>query len=146
MLAEHVELPVELPNLTGLQIEDHDVSSELKVEETMSSIITNDSETATSEPTNGVLSPSELLKSTTPSGKPFRSRHGPEADPKTTPPFVFGQRLLSAEDDVFDYNAWDHVETDDVYKEYMREQIEKQKEKPVSEFDRSKLLAQQQHL
>jgi tRNAThr (cytosine32-N3)-methyltransferase len=46
---------------------------------------------------------------------------------------------LSEEDNVFEFNAWDHVETDDTYKEYAELQYAKQREAPVSEFDKSKL-------
>lgn len=56
---------------------------------------------------------------------------------KKSDPFQFGNRFLNNDDDVWDHNAWDHVETDEEYKKYMEEQIEKQRSKPVGEFDRS---------
>jgi tRNAThr (cytosine32-N3)-methyltransferase len=63
--------------------------------------------------------------------------HDPENNLKRSDPFQFGSRLLSQEDDVFEFNAWDHVETDDAYKEYAELQYAKQREAPVSDFDKS---------
>jgi tRNAThr (cytosine32-N3)-methyltransferase len=75
---------------------------------------------------------------TDPQVPPHRS-HDPEKNLKRTDPFQFGSRLLSEEDNVFEFNAWDHVETDDTYKEYAELQYAKQRESPVSDFDKSKL-------
>ncbi|POS86310.1 hypothetical protein EPUL_004073 [Erysiphe pulchra] len=55
---------------------------------------------------------------------------------KKSEPFQFGCRLLKNEDEVFRYNAWDHVETDSVYKQYAELQYSKQREEPVSDFDK----------
>jgi hypothetical protein len=62
--------------------------------------------------------------------------HDPENNLKRSDPFQFGSRLLSQEDNVFEFNAWDHVETDDAYKEYAELQYAKQREAPVSDFDK----------
>ncbi|KAJ1859298.1 hypothetical protein LPJ76_000285 [Coemansia sp. RSA 638] len=43
----------------------------------------------------------------------------------------FGSRLLSAEQDVFEHNAWDHVEPDDEYLQYAEQQIRMHHEHPV---------------
>ena len=67
---------------------------------------------------------------------PHRS-HDPQYNQKRTDPFQFGSRYLNEEDDVFEFNAWDHVETDDAYKEYAEQQYEMQRQSPVSDFDRS---------
>jgi len=56
---------------------------------------------------------------------------------KRTDPFQFGSRYLEEGDDIFEYNAWDHVETDEAYKEFAEEQYEKQRQDPVSDFDKS---------
>ena len=68
---------------------------------------------------------------------PHRS-HDPQYNQKRIDPFQFGSRYLSEEDNVYEFNAWDHVETDDTYKEYAELQYAKQREAPVSEFDKSK--------
>jgi tRNAThr (cytosine32-N3)-methyltransferase len=69
---------------------------------------------------------------------PHHRSHDPENNLKRSDPFQFGSRLLSEEDNVYEFNAWDHVETDDTYKEYAEEQFAKQREAPVSDFDKSK--------
>lgn len=56
---------------------------------------------------------------------------------KRTDPFQFGSRFLEEGDDIFAYNAWDHVETDDTYKEFVLEQFQKQRENPVNDADKS---------
>ena len=79
--------------------------------------------------------PSEAEKNST-TIPPHRS-HDPANSLKRSDPFQFGSRYLLEEDDVFEFNAWDHVETDDAYKEYAETQYAKQRESPVSEFDKS---------
>lgn len=68
---------------------------------------------------------------------PHRS-HDPQFNQKRSDPFQFGSRFLEQDDDPFEFNAWDHVETDDVYKEYAEQQYEMQRQSPVSDFDKSK--------
>jgi tRNAThr (cytosine32-N3)-methyltransferase len=68
---------------------------------------------------------------------PHRS-HDPQNNLKRIDPFQFGSRYLSEEDNVFEFNAWDHVETDDAYKEYSELQFAKQRESPVSDFDKGR--------
>ena len=70
---------------------------------------------------------------------PSHRTHDPQFNMKRTDPFQFGSRLLKDEDNVFEFNAWDHVETDDIYKEYSELQYAKQREAPVSDFDKSTL-------
>ncbi|KAA8630629.1 hypothetical protein SMACR_08355 [Sordaria macrospora] len=66
---------------------------------------------------------------------PHRS-HDPQFNQKRSDPFQFGSRYLQEQDDVFEFNAWDHVETDDAYKEYAEQQYEMQRNAPVSDFDK----------
>jgi len=68
---------------------------------------------------------------------PHRS-HDPATNTKHTDPFQFGQRYLEADDDVFEYNAWDHVTPDDAHYAYCEEQYMKQKAQPVSDFDKAR--------
>lgn len=70
---------------------------------------------------------------------PHRS-HNPDHNQKRSDPFQFGSRLLGDSDDPFEFNAWDHVETDDAYKEYAEQQYEMQRQSPVSDFDKCKLM------
>lgn len=67
---------------------------------------------------------------------PHRS-HDPQNNLKRSDPFMFGSRYLDEGDDVFEFNAWDHVETDDAYKEYSEQQFAMQRASPVSDFDKS---------
>ncbi|EKD14150.1 uncharacterized protein L3040_007850 [Drepanopeziza brunnea f. sp. 'multigermtubi'] len=64
--------------------------------------------------------------------------HDPEKNLKRSDPFQFGSRLLSEQDNVFEFNAWDHVEADETYKEYAELQYAKQRESPVSDFDKNR--------
>lgn len=73
-----------------------------------------------------------------PTDVPSHRSHDPAKSLKRSDPFQFGSRFLEAGDDVFEFNAWDHVETDDAYKLYTEEQLEKQRQSPVSDFDKSK--------
>lgn len=68
---------------------------------------------------------------------PHRS-HDPATNTKRADPFQFGQRYLEADDDVFEYNAWDHVTPDDAHSAYCEEQYAKQKSQPVSDFDKAR--------
>lgn len=69
---------------------------------------------------------------------PHRS-HDPAKNLKRTDPFMFGSRYLLEGDNVFEFNAWDHVETDEAYNQYAEQQLEKQRQFPVSDFEKSKL-------
>lgn len=51
-------------------------------------------------------------------------------------PFVFGQRVLETDDDVFKHNAWDHAEWGEDHLQYARDLIAKQHENPVKDFDK----------
>lgn len=51
-------------------------------------------------------------------------------------PFTFGQRYLTDDKDVFDHNAWDHVEWGDEQVEQAKELISKQYDLPVKDFDK----------
>ncbi|EEY18076.1 conserved hypothetical protein [Verticillium alfalfae VaMs.102] len=57
---------------------------------------------------------------------PAHRSHDPENNLKRSDPFQFGSRLFNEGDNVYEFNAWDHVETDDAYKEYAEEQYEMQ--------------------
>lgn len=70
---------------------------------------------------------------------PSHRSHDPQRNQKRTDPFQFGSRYLGEEDDVFEFNAWDHVETDDAYKEFAEQQFAMQRQSPVSDFDKCKL-------
>ncbi|KZF24810.1 putative actin-binding protein ABP140 [Xylona heveae TC161] len=85
-----------------------------------------------------------VASSTVPSGTatpsddsipPHRS-HDRRNNLKRSDPFKFGSRYLEQGDDVFEFNAWDNVETDDTYKEFAEVQYAKQRESPVSDFDK----------
>lgn len=73
-------------------------------------------------------------------GVPPHRSHDASNNMKLRDPFQFGSRFLTEGDDVFEFNAWDHVETDEAYKEYAESQLEMQRRAPVSECDKSKLM------
>nr|POE63538.1 trna(thr) (cytosine(32)-n(3))-methyltransferase [Quercus suber] len=62
-----------------------------------------------------------------------------ESNPqKRSDPFQFGTRFLEEGDDIFAHNAWDHVEVDDQYKDFIEQQTLFQKENQVSDFDKKR--------
>lgn len=68
---------------------------------------------------------------------PSRS-HDPTNNQKRSDPFAFGSRYLEEGDNIFEFNAWDHVTVDDTYQAFSEEQYEKQRQDPVSDFDRKR--------
>jgi hypothetical protein len=91
------------------------------------------------EDLNIVDSYTQVVKPSTASQQTSRS-HDPQNNLKRSDPFQFGSRYLQDNDNVFEFNAWDHVETDETYNEYAEMQYSKQREAPVSDFDKGKLL------
>ena len=57
---------------------------------------------------------------------------------KRTDPFQFGTRYLEEGDDIFAHNAWDHVEVDPQYTEFIAQQTVFQRENQVSDFDKKR--------
>lgn len=104
--------------------------------ETMASILNKNTLTSTLEP-NAVDVQSPIADLTTAAAQVPRHSHDPQNNMKRSDPFQFGSRYLQENDDIFEFNAWDHVETDDSYKEYAEIQYAKQRESPVSDFDKS---------
>lgn len=68
---------------------------------------------------------------------PHRS-HDPNNNLKRTDPFKFGSRYLQENDNVFEFNAWDHVLPDASYYEYAETQYNAQRAAPVSDFDKKR--------
>ncbi|CAK4015802.1 related to ABP140-actin filament-binding [Lecanosticta acicola] len=57
---------------------------------------------------------------------------------KRTDPFQFGTRYLEEGDDIFAHNAWDHVEVDPQYSDFIEQQTIFQRENQVSEIDKKR--------
>ncbi|ORX96073.1 S-adenosyl-L-methionine-dependent methyltransferase [Clohesyomyces aquaticus] len=70
--------------------------------------------------------------------KPPHRSHSPTNNQKRTDPFAFGSRFLEEGDDIFEFNAWDHVETDATYLAFSEEQYSRQRQDPVSDFDKKR--------
>jgi len=86
----------------------------------------------------GPESPNSLTLNAAESAIPAHRSHDPATNSKRTDPFQFGQRYLSESDDVFEYNAWDHVLPDEAHLEYCEAQYAAQRAAPVSDFDRAR--------
>ncbi|EXJ96190.1 hypothetical protein A1O1_01316 [Capronia coronata CBS 617.96] len=86
----------------------------------------------------GRASPTTIDSSHPKDSLPAHLSHDPATNAKQTNPFQFGQRYLSESDDVFEYNAWDHVVPDESHWEYCESQYAAQRAAPVSEFDQSR--------
>ncbi|RKL23446.1 hypothetical protein BFJ70_g12867 [Fusarium oxysporum] len=89
------------------------------------------------DPVTEAVTEAAVLETEAAEVPPHRS-HDPTNNLKRSDPFQFGSRYLNEGDDVFEFNAWDHVETDDAYKEYAEEQYAKQRQHPVSDFEKRK--------
>jgi len=74
--------------------------------------------------------------------KPAHRSHSPNNNQKRSDPFAFGSRYLEEGDDIFEFNAWDHVDVDPAYQTFSEEQFSKQRAEPVSEFDKQRFNTQ----
>ena len=61
---------------------------------------------------------------------------------KRSDPFQFGTRYLETDSDIFSHNAWDHVEVDAQYADFIEQQTLFQKDNKVSDFDKSRFNSQ----
>ena len=69
---------------------------------------------------------------------PAHRSHDPTNNLKRSDPFKFGSRYLEPTDDVFEFNAWDHVLPDAAYHTYCEAQYTSQRASPVSDFDKAR--------
>ncbi|OJJ46891.1 hypothetical protein ASPZODRAFT_131794 [Penicilliopsis zonata CBS 506.65] len=79
-----------------------------------------------------------VLQRSEPLTVPPTRPNDPTNNLKRVDPFQFGSRYLEQGDDVFEYNAWDHVEPDDEYLAFAEVQYARQREFPVNDFDRQR--------
>lgn len=121
--------------MASIDLEVEVLGAQALSEEILSLKIKGEAETTTTTTTTTITSSSSVEVS---ADIPAHRSHNPSNNLKRSDPFQFGSRYLEAGDDVFEFNAWDHVETDDAYKLYTQEQIEKQRQSPVSDFDKGK--------
>jgi hypothetical protein len=65
---------------------------------------------------------------------------------KRSDPFQFGSRFLEEGHDIFEFNAWDHVQTDEAYGKFAEEQYARQRESPVDEAVKSECEINNPHI
>ncbi|TKA55473.1 hypothetical protein B0A55_12350, partial [Friedmanniomyces simplex] len=70
--------------------------------------------------------------------KPTTTMASDENPHKRSDPFQFGTRYLGEGDDIFAHNAWDHVEVDAQYTDFIEQQTSFQRENRVSDFDKQR--------
>lgn len=73
---------------------------------------------------------------------PASRSHDPSNNQKRSDPFAFGSRVLEEGDNIFEFNAWDHVTVDATYQAFSEEQYERQRLDPVNDFDRKRYTDQ----
>lgn len=69
---------------------------------------------------------------------PSHRSHNLTNNLKRSDPFKFGSRYLEPTDDVFEFNAWDHVVPDCAYHTHCEAQYTFQRASPVSDFDKAR--------
>lgn len=93
---------------------------------------------SSSVPTNSSEFESVSAKDAITAEIPTHRSHDPSNNLKRSDPFKFGSRYLQSSDDVYEFNAWDHVIPDATYYEYAETQYANQKASPVSDFDKQR--------
>ncbi|KAF7509024.1 hypothetical protein GJ744_008419 [Endocarpon pusillum] len=126
------------PALPELQLV-NGVSSMNLTGPTSSSASENKQDTGASSTSTPTLSPPCPSASPPP---PAHRSHDPLTNSKRSAPFQFGQRYLEPDDDVFSYNAWDHVTPDAAHERYCLEQYAAQRLHPVTAYDRTRFNSQ----
>jgi len=81
---------------------------------------------------------SNSSKTETTTETPAHRSHDPMNNLKRSDPFKFGSRYLQPSDDIYEFNAWDHVIPDSAYYDYAETQYASQRAAPVSEFDKKR--------
>lgn len=86
----------------------------------------------------------EVAHRAQPPKKPGTTPAPSENSLKRSDPFQFGSRILSSEDDVFAWNAWDHVDPsqDSAFVSYATQQYTFQRENAASDWDRQRFNAE----
>ncbi|KAE8145885.1 S-adenosyl-L-methionine-dependent methyltransferase [Aspergillus avenaceus] len=84
----------------------------------------------------------QVAQNVEPPMAPAHRSHDPSNNMKRSDPFQFGSRYLQEGDDVFEFNAWDHVEPDDEFRTFADGQYAKQRESPASDFDKRRFNAE----
>lgn len=139
--------PLEVATETGVDVPvevQQAISPHAEPQVRAAAVENNDDQLLTSAVSSLAISEEKHDQDQDQSAPPHRS-HDPQFNQKRSDPFQFGSRFLEDGDDPFEFNAWDHVETDDAYKEFAEQQYEMQRQSPVSDFDKCKLTSFEIH-
>ena len=69
---------------------------------------------------------------------PSHRSHIPGNNLKRSNPFKFGSRFLEEGDNVYEFNAWDHVTPDQSFYDFAEQQYAMQRDHPVTDFDKNR--------
>ncbi|MCJ1455866.1 hypothetical protein MMC28_006223 [Mycoblastus sanguinarius] len=93
---------------------------------------------ASPSPTTNADPDEKCAEDSMPTEIPPHRSHSPTKNLKRSDPFKFGSRYLQPDDNIYEFNAWDHVVPDASYYAYAEAQYSSQRASPVSDFDKAR--------
>ncbi|KAA6407517.1 MAG: actin binding [Lasallia pustulata] len=127
------------PDLSNPDLSTTDLST-LSLSPSPSDLSTIDDDTSHAKPPPDLFT-NPHIASEAPPGVPPPPLPLPTNNLKRSSPFQFGSRYLEQGDDIYSFNAWDHVTPDPLYTTHATQQYALQRASPVSDYDRTRFNA-----